>query len=128
MNTLLRFATVGACTTVLDLVLFNVCLSLGLGTVASHALSTALILPLSFLGQRRAFRSGIDPFQPLRFAAVTLVGAYGVQILVLEWAASTLGSASIGPANLAKLAAMAAGIAWNFVLFRWLVFRHRAGI
>lgn len=124
MNTLVRFALVGTLTTALDLALFNGGLSLGLGVGPAHALSTSIILPLSFLGQRRAFRSSGQPWsQALRFGLVTIVGAYGVQVGVLAAAVELVGAVAVGPANLAKLAAMAVGIAWNFVLFRWFVFR-----
>ncbi len=124
MNTLTRFALVGTLTTALDFTLFNGALSLGLGVGPAHAASTSVILPLSFLGQRRAFRSSGRPWsQALRFSLVTIVGAYGVQVGVLAAAVELVGAVAVGPANLAKLAAMSVGIAWNFALFRWFVFR-----
>ncbi len=124
MNTLVRFALVGTLTTALDIALFNWGLSLGIGVGPAHAASTSIILPLSFIGQRRAFRaSGQPSSQALRFGLVTIVGAYGVQVGVLAAAVELVGAVAVGPANLAKLAAMAVGIAWNFALFRWIVFR-----
>jgi len=124
INTLLRFGLVGACTTLLDLTLFNVLLALGPGVGPSHALSTSVILPISYVGQRRAFlASDRRPWvQALRFVLVTVVGAYGVQSCVLAAGVQIFGSSAPLPANLAKLSAMAVGIAWNFALFRWFVF------
>lgn len=122
MNTLLRFAAVGTATTCLDILLFNLGLMFGLPPVQSHAASTAFILPISFIGQRRAFRSSSKPLlQACRFLQVVVVGAFVVQVIVLFVMLAALGSSPAG-ANASKLVAMAIGIAWNFVMFCFYVF------
>lgn len=122
MSTLLRFALVGAVTTLIDILLFNLGMMFGLPPVQSHTASTALILPISFIGQRRAFRSSSKPLlQACRFLQVVVVGAFVVQVIVLFVMLAALGSTPAG-ANASKLVAMAIGIAWNFVMFRFYVF------
>ena len=54
MTTLFRFASVGCATTALDVMVFNLGVMAGLLPIWAHGLSSAIILPLSFLGQRRA--------------------------------------------------------------------------
>lgn len=123
MSVLVRFATVGVATTLLDLLLFNVSVLLGAGTIVAHVLSSIVVLPLSFLGQRRAFRSRGDVRrQVVCFSWVTLVGVFVLQPLILDAASHALPKPGLAGANVAKACAMVAGITWNLLWFRWHVF------
>lgn len=123
MKTILRFATVGCTTTALDVLVFNLGVIVGLPALWAHLLSSLIILPLSFLGQRAAFRArGPLRGQALRFAVVTGVGVLCFQPVVLSEAMRAVALVGLAQANAAKGAAVIAGILWNLVWFRWFVF------
>ena len=143
---LIRFGVVGAATTLLDLVLFNM-LSGPWGRlpiVPAHLLASVVTLTISFFGQRNlVFRRQEERAgnQAMRFILVTLIGVCLVQSLVLTGTAWMLvvardpsGLLAWVPAdrwpwvqrNLAKAAAMTTGIAWNFLWFRCWVFRKES--
>lgn len=123
MKTILRFATVGCTTTALDVLVFNLGVIAGLPALWAHLVSSSIILPLSFLGQRAAFRAhGPQQGQALRFAVVTGVGVFCFQPVVLSEAMRAVAIAGLAQANAAKGAAIGAGIIWNLALFRWFVF------
>lgn len=123
MKTILRFATVGCTTTALDVLVFNLGVIVGLPALWAHLASSVIILPLSFLGQRAAFRArGPLRGQALRFAVVTGVGVLCFQPVVLSEAMRAVALVGLAQANAAKAAAVVAGITWNLVWFRWFVF------
>lgn len=130
-------------TTFLDLALFNLSGGhwSGLPNVSAHLMASVVTLTISFFGQRNIVfrRQGEGPGrQAMRFILVTVVGVNLVQSFVLAGTAGMrvvardpLGLLAGVPANrwpwvqrnLAKAAAMAIGIAWNFFWFRHRVFR-----
>ena len=125
MKWVLRYASVGALTTGLDLLLFHVlCPVLGLSPVAAHVAASFVVLPLSFFGQSWAFVRQATVRRAALFAAVTLSGVYLLQPAILTAGARLLGpGAGVLAVDALKLAAVAAGITWNLIGFRFAVFK-----
>jgi putative flippase GtrA len=100
----------------LDFVLFVGLVSLGWHRLAAHLVCIAIVLPLSFFGQRIAFESKRKlPQQMGEFLVVTLSNVFLVQPVVLLLIPSP---------SIAKGAAIVVGIAWNFCWFNARVFRR----
>ena len=114
MNTMTRYALVGAATTALDFALFAAGVyALGWHKLLAHAASTVVILPTSFWGMRTwAFQSsGKVTKQAAEFLTVVLTNVAVCQPLVI----------AITPwPMVAKAAAIVAGITWNFVGFNYV--------
>lgn len=116
MKSFTRYLLVGLATTALDFGLFVALVHWGWPKLAAHLACVALILPLSFFGQRVfAFRSlaRMDR-QAVEFLAVTLSNVFLVQPLVLL---------AVPSAPWGKVSAIVIGVTWNFLWFNLRVFR-----
>lgn len=127
LGQLVRFAIVGGFNTLLDFaLLFLFVYVLALDQYIANILSTGICLVISFfLNRKWTFNSdGHRGRQFALFLIVTLFGLWVVQTFLI-WAASTLlRSWFDGPLLLliAKLAATAGSLTWNYVLYARLVF------
>lgn len=124
-----RFASVGVVNTVVDFGLYVTLVSLGLGAVPANFISTAAGMAVSFAGNRR-FVFGTTSNRTreiLLFIAVCGTGVWVIQPAVILGVGATISAATSLPAlsvqPLSKAAAIVVAAAWNFVLYRRLVFR-----
>ncbi|ALG15556.1 sugar translocase [Kibdelosporangium phytohabitans] len=120
-STGVRFGLVGAANTLLDACVFLAIAALGVPLVVANLISTSAGMLLSFaLNRTYTFRTaGTDVRrQAVLFFAVTLTGLWVVQAGVIALLASA-------PLVVAKGTGIAAGMVWNYVLYRRLVFRQR---
>lgn len=127
----LRFVLVGLANTALDFGLLFVLRALGLPVVPANMVSTGVALTFSFFANRsftfRAAGSGSVTRQGVMFVAVTLVGLWGLQPLVLLAGEALLEPALGNPATLliSKVLATVVSMIWNFLLYDRIVFRTR---
>ncbi len=140
-----RFAAVGVFNTLSGFVTFNLFLLLGTGAIWANVLSVTIGMIVSFaINKRWVFRQkeGSAVKQAAAFFATTMFSMYvlqtGVIVFLLEvWPVPIDACAALLPerlasarnlelvrANLAKIAATAVSLTWNFVTYRWLVFRR----
>lgn len=115
----MRFVTVGAVNTGVDVALFTVLYSVGLGVGLANLLSTSAGMATSFVLNRRfTFRAtgGNLYRQLLTFTGVNLVGLWLLQPLVISAVARVL------PVPAAKVGATAVTMVWMFGWYRWVVF------
>lgn len=128
----LRYVLVGVFNSLLDLVLFTLLAVLvGLPPLLANVLSTTITLGVSYLLNRffvfRTQRSVQGTV--VQFVAVTLTSGLLIQSAVI-WAVLHLGALVVPGLSsdivepLAKIAAMAVGMVFNYLGYRWL-FRSR---
>ncbi|MGW4519677.1 GtrA family protein [Amycolatopsis sp. NPDC004378] len=123
--TQLRFGIVGVGNTLVDALGYAILASAGVPTFVANFLSTTAGMLLSFtLNRNFTFRAkdGDIRRQALLFFAVTAFGLWVVQFGVI-----TLVSALFPGVGLLvpKGAAIVVGLFWNYLLYRYVVFRHR---
>lgn len=125
-----RFVLVGLANTALDVGVLWWGLRAGLALVPANLISTTAGLTFSFLVNRRfTFRfrgSKSVRRQVAEFVGVTLVGLWLLQppVILAVSALATSRWLAPEPALLAgKLVATGVSLVWNFVLYRWVVFR-----
>ncbi len=145
-----RFGLVGIFNTLLDFFLFNALTKFfGFGLIPANAVSTTVAMVMSFtLNKRLVFKSdsGSLLIQALTFFATTAVGLYVIQNGIIHfltdvWTAPLwigveivrgLGIPFFSDAfyinNGAKAIATVASLAWNYLLYRSLVFRPQATV
>lgn len=123
-----RFALVGVVNTLIDLVVYGVLVLLGWPFLLANLVSTSAGMSFGFVAHRRfSFRSTASVRQSApRFVVTTGVGLWIVQPLVIWGIATVLVSVTEATAVtevwLPKLVAIAAGMVWNFVIYRLYVF------
>ena len=123
-----RFALVGVVNTLIDLVLFGVLAMAGWPLLLANLVSTSAGMTFGYFAHRAfSFRStaSIRESAP-RFVVTTLIGLWVVHPLVI-WAGAGLlvpfaGASALTEVWLPKLAAVAAGMVWSFVVYRVYVF------
>ena len=123
-----RYLLVGAVKTIIDFSAFNVAL---IGTATPSTAHILLANSIGFLAAvwisyllnaRYTFRAERDRAQFIRYVLVSAAGIAlynGALFAVVELAAPT----GMIEVNLAKIAALAASLAWNFIGYHRLVFR-----
>lgn len=123
-----RFALVGVVNTVIDLVVYGLLALAGWPFLLANLVSTSAGMSFGFVAHRRfSFRSTASVRQSApRFVVTTGVGLWVVQPLVI-WACAaalvaTAGASALTEVWLPKLLAIAAGMVWNFVIYRVYVF------
>ncbi len=131
-NKLLRFAAIGAMNTVIDFGLLFVFKALGLPVLLANVLSTSIAFSLSFtLNKKYTFKtSGTNVKRELAlFIAVTLFGLWVLQGLVIMLTSPLISSVLHTNAEttlaIAKLAATAVSMTWNYIAYDKLVFTHK---
>ncbi len=137
-----RFAAVGVFNTLFGFAAFNALLLAGMTPIPAHVLSVTVGMVVSFLANR-AFvfkhREGSAFKQALAFFATTAFGMYVLQtaviLLLLDlWTApfdalvplfGGIADHALLRANAAKVVATGVSLTWNFLAYRYLVFRKR---
>lgn len=120
-----RFAIVGVANTAVDALGYTLLVTLGVPLFVANFISTTAGMLLSFtLNRNFTFRAkdGDLRRQAVLFFTVTAFGLWVVQALVI------LGVTKLFPAwpvLLPKLAGIAVGLVWNYVLYHKVVFRNR---
>lgn len=127
--TRLRFGVVGVVNTLVDLLGYTWLALAGVPLLAANLISTSTGMVVSF-ALNRSFtfraRSGDLRAQLALFVLCTTSGLWVVQPLVI----TGTGHLFAGPGSLTavtgpKLAGLAVGLVWNYVLYRKVVFRPR---
>ncbi|GMA30619.1 GtrA family protein [Litorihabitans aurantiacus] len=128
----IRFLTVGVANTAIDMGLLWVLTMQGVGLIPANLASTTAGLIFSFLVNRRfTFRyQGSKPAwrQITEFLAITLVGLWVIQppiILLVSGVAEGWGIEGQLALMAGKVAATGVTLVWNFLLYRFVVFRER---
>lgn len=145
------FGLVGVVNTLIDFVIFNVLrFALQLPAVPANIISTTIAQVISFLLNKNFVFAGIEPGRSrtntfIRFILVTAIGLYVIQSLVLalfvhyitwpgdvvhgvlDWLSFRQVSNEFIVTNTAKLIATVFSAAWNFVLYKKLVFTTKPG-
>lgn len=127
-----RFATVGALTTGIDLVLFLILREgFGLPTLLANTISYSTGIIVNFTLNRRWTYTGATPkavwLQFLQFCAVSLTGLAlnNLLVLLLDKPLATLFAASAIRGVISKMIATGGSMTWNYLLnWRW-TFRAR---
>lgn len=128
----LRFGAVGVVNTGIDLGIYFVLQSAGVPILLANLISTSAGLTFSFVANRlftfSARPSGGFGRQLVLFVTCTGIGLWALQPLVILGADRLLSTAG-SPADLrillAKLAGIACGMVWNWLLYSKVVFRTR---
>lgn len=130
---LARFSSIGILNTAVDFLLFALLTNIvGLHFIVANVLSTGSALGLSFyLNGKLTFRTALTSKGIVLFFVTTLVGLWVLQPLVI-----TLSEPFIRPLLLsigqedtslivAKIIATLFSLTWNFVLYKYVVFRDK---
>jgi putative flippase GtrA len=118
MDTLLRFGTVGAITTLLDIALFATLTGGAIPPAPANLVSYSCGIVLSYaLNRSWTFRVRHSHAQALRFLAATLAG-------LLLSTALVAALATILPPPVAKLLSVPLVFAWNYLTVRFWAFRR----
>ena len=116
-DTLLRFAAVGAITTMLDIVLFTGLVAAGAPPAPANLISYSCGIVVSYVLNRSwTFDVGHSPVQALKFGASTLTGLLISTVLVTALA-------TLMPPTVAKVLSVPVVFAWNYLTARLWVFR-----
>ena len=125
-----RFALVGSVNTAIDFGIFAALAALGAPIVVANTVSTSSGLLFSYFANRR-FTFNVGARHDLRgvllFVAVTGTGLWAVQPLVILGVMALLPSAMpvALSAGVGKIAGIAVGLVWNFLLYKKVVFRNQ---
>ena len=113
---LMRFASVGVVTTVLDLVLFSAFSASGIPAGAANIGSYSSGIALSYVLNRKfTFASDASALRFAKFVAAMLCGLALSTLLVIV-------CTMLVPAIVAKIVTVPIVFLWNFVVSRWWVF------
>lgn len=125
----LRFGVVGVMKAALDFTTFNVLLALagsqdGVTIMLANsagfgvAVASSFFLNARFTFRKRAGNGGFGRYVLISLLGLLLYNAAMALVLFVSGAEGTLAL------NLAKLAALVTSMTWNFIGYRWWVFRH----
>lgn len=118
LDTLLRFATVGAITTLLDITLFTTLVAAALPPAPANLISFSCGIAVSYMLNRSwTFGARHSNAKALKFLAATLTG-----LLISTGLVAAL--ATLMPPVLAKLLSVPVLFAWNYLTVRLWVFRN----
>lgn len=138
----IRFLAVGCFNTVLDFILLNILFGLvGLPQLVSNTISVTIGITISyFLNHKIVFRHNSKPALKnyLRFFVITGFSAILIQNLVIytvmkvipvseEVTVNIVGftiAAKVLELNIAKVMAVLTGMSWNFLLYKYVVFKN----
>jgi putative flippase GtrA len=125
----LRFAVVGAANTVIDFSIFLGLSSIGMPPIAANFIATTTALCFSFVANKKyTFSSNSTSVKKeiTLFLAVTLIGLWVLQPLVLTVVSRSLVSFSLAHFAvlvIAKFAATLVTLVWNYILYSRVVFK-----
>lgn len=123
--TQVRFGIVGIGNTLVDVLGYALLVTLGLPTFVANLISTTAGMLLSFaLNRNFTFRAkdGDVRRQALLFFGVTAFGLWVVQFGVISLVGHLFPGISL---LVPKGAAIVVGLVWNYLLYHYVVFRHR---
>ncbi len=141
-NEKIRFLCAGLFNTVLDFLLLNILvLAVGLYVLVANTITVLVGVTISyFLNHYFVFRHGSAPnvhkfivfFAITGFSSLVIQSGviYGFELLTnSEFGRSliiirSLADHAVLEVNIAKAAAVAAGMVWNYLLYKHIVFRH----
>ncbi len=127
-----RFALVGVANTVIDLLVFGLLSIAGVPMLVANFVSTSAGMTFGFVAHRSySFRSA-EPWHRtvVPFVLTTGTGLWVVQPIVI-WAVAGMlgdlaGESTLTQVWIPKACAIAVGMVWNFLLYRFVVFgSHR---
>lgn len=131
------FLLVGVINTGIDFLFFNFFIEVfGLPVIVSNVLSVSIAMAFSFTMNRRLVFKSKGPgifIQTIKFVAVTAVGIYVIQnvILFVLLSDSPIALPELNDyfdinvrANIAKIIATGATMVWNFVFYKFVVFKE----
>lgn len=129
-----RFGVVGVVNTAIDFGILFVLHAAGLPSVVANFISTTTAFSFSFVANRsytfRAARSGNAIHrQIILFLVVTLFGLWVIQPIIIYCSELVLASHVAAPGLsllIAKLAATAVTLVWNYILYEKVVFYKQA--
>ena len=125
----LRFILVGIANTAIDFFVLFELTALGVELILANMISTSVALTFSFFFNRSfTFRSsGRKTTQILGFLAVTLVGLWVLQPLILVFFVPLLTPVFDRELSIigSKMIATVVSMAWNYLLYDSLVFKKR---
>lgn len=117
VDTLLRFATVGAITTLLDIALFTTFVAAAAPPAPANLVSYSCGIVVSYaLNRTWTFGARHSHAKALKFVAATLAGLLISTVLVA-------GLATLMSPTLAKILSVPVVFAWNYLTARLWVFR-----
>lgn len=125
----LRFVIVGISNTVLDFVLMNIFKFLGMSLLAANTLSTGIAMIYSFfMNKKWTFRNAGNNYirEVVLFFIFTIIGIWVIQngcIWLIESYLPHFGLSDQLFANVAKLAASAPSLLWNYLTYDRFVFK-----
>ena len=123
----LRFILVGLANTAIDFIVLLSLTAMGTWLIAANIISTSVALTFSFFANRTfTFGStGKKRSQAVRFLAVTLIGLWVLQPIVLVLTVGPLEGLFSRETSIviAKLLATVVSMVWNYLLYDSLVFR-----
>lgn len=124
----IRFAIIGIINTALDFFLLFVFVYLGIDEIIANYMSTGIMFFVSFFANRSytfRYKEGNLRRQLVLFIVVTMIGLWALQPLVI-WGVLAIPVQVDATAWLlvAKLAATAVSMVWNYLLYSRLVFRR----
>lgn len=144
VSQLKRFAANGVLVTALDFAILNLLSALGVWVLFANIISTSIAMLTSYtINKQWVFRGHTSRYTLVLFLAVTLSGVYVLQGIVIlamyEFGASVgvivrdvlsmFGINSFSEdfllLNIAKLSATAVSTIWNFLLYKYLVFKQQ---
>ncbi|MEY4997648.1 MAG: hypothetical protein RLY59_1052 [Actinomycetota bacterium] len=125
----LRFILVGLANTAIDFIVLLSLTAMGTWLIAANIISTSVALTFSFFANRTfTFGStGKKRSQAVRFLAVTLIGLWVLQPIVLLLTVGPLEEFFSRETSIviAKLLATVVSMVWNYLLYDSLVFRKK---
>lgn len=127
----LRFGIVGIANTALDFLILFILVGLGLNSITSNYISTAIAFIFSFIVNKSFTfkdKGGNVKKQFAIFIGVTAVGLWVIQplvILAVSWALGGSGLAEQIILFAAKLVATVASLVWNYLFYSRLVFKKK---
>lgn len=125
----LRFILVGLANTAIDFIVLFSLTAMGTWLIAANIISTSVALTFSFFANRTfTFGStGKKRSQAVRFLAVTLIGLWVLQPIVLLLTVGPLEEFFSRETSIviAKLLATVVSMVWNYLLYDSLVFRKK---
>lgn len=133
-RSLVRFLAVGVVNTAIDVGIYTGLVLTGVPIVISNAISTTAGMTFSFLANRSftfAATGGTRAQlvrQALVFVVVTGFGLWVIQPSVIWLASQPLGELARQPVGVVftKLCGVAVALVWNYLLYRFVVFRPAA--